>query len=416
MASNIPVYIGNETIAKLVEYCKEKRFTKFLLVCDQNTYPALGKKVEQALSGQGYDVVTACLAGKEIIADERYLIQVFLKTDNQERIFLAVGSGTLTDLARFVSFKTKSAFISLPTAASVDGFTSIGAPLVVEGLKKTLICQPPIALFADLPTLCGAPRLLTAAGFGDMIGKLLSIADWELGHLLWDERYDAPIAGRARRAALQCAGLAGEIGQGTEQGIVPLMEGLVESGFCMLDFGNTSPAAGAEHLISHLWEMKLLREHRPAIFHGTKVGVASILSARWYAQVLQINREEAARRLAGGSFGSPVAQIQSIRDTFGSTAGEIIEEQKDFIYMSDESLNSLKQNILDQWQEIQEIAQRVPAPGQMAVWLQTAGSPITGESLGLNADEIRQGLDFSHYLRKRFTVNKLRILLGISAG
>ncbi len=38
------------------------------------------------------------------------------------------------------------------------------------------------------------------------------------------------------------------------------MEGLIEAGFCMLDFGNSNPASGAEHHMSHYWEMKLLRE------------------------------------------------------------------------------------------------------------------------------------------------------------
>lgn len=412
MPNNLPVYIGKETIARLIEFCEEKNYTKFLLVCDQNTYPVLGEAVENALLAQGYNVITACLTGKEVIADEHYLIQVLVKADREERIFLAVGSGTLTDISRFISFKTKTSFISLPTAASVDGFTSIGAPLVVEGLKKTHISQAPIALFADLPTLCRAPGLLTAAGYGDLIGKFLSAADWKLGHILWDEAYDAEIDSRMRAAVMKCAHLAPEVRQGLETGIQPLMMGLIESGFCMLDFGNSNPASGAEHHISHFWEMLLLNEHRPAIFHGVKVGVASILTAAWYARIRQISQAEVAELLKDASFGAADGQVEAIRKVFGPVADEIIEYQKPFLYMTDQALDALKQRIVARWAEVQEIAAQTPEPSALTEWLQAAGSPVTGQELGFSEEEVLMGINYGHYLRKRFTINKLRLLLG----
>jgi glycerol-1-phosphate dehydrogenase [NAD(P)+] len=297
----------------------------------------------------------------------------------------------------------------------VDGFTSIGAPLVVEGLKKTYISQAPIALFADLPTLCKAPRLLTAAGYGDMVGKLLSAADWKLGHILWDEKYDPEIDRRMRLAIDQSAYLAPEISQGLESGIRPLMEGLIESGFCMLDFGNSNPASGAEHHISHFWEMRLLNEHRPAIFHGVKVGVASIHTSAWYARIRQTSQAEAAELLKDGSFGASDEQVRTIRSAFGAVAEQLIEEQKPFIYMTEEALSALKQRIVDRWAEVHEIAAQTPDPATLTKWLKDAGSPVTGQELGFSEEEVLMGINYGHYLRKRFTVNKLRLLLGFPA-
>ena len=415
MPNNLPVYVGNETIARLIEFCKEKSYSKFLLVCDQNTYSVLGKAVESALLAQGYDVVTACLTGKEVIADEHYLIQVLIKADREERIFLAIGSGTLTDISRFISFKTRTSFISLPTAASVDGFTSIGAPLVVGGMKKTYISQAPVALFADLPTLCRAPGLLTAAGYGDLMGKFLSAADWRLGHILWDEKYDAEIDRRMRAAVMKAAHLATEIRQGLETGIQPLMTGLIESGFCMLDFGNSNPASGAEHHISHFWEMLLLNQHRPAIFHGVKVGVASIFTSAWYARVRQISQAEVAVLLKDASFGPADEQVRAIRAAFGPVADEIIEDQKPFLSMTEQALEALKQRIVARWAEVQDIAAQTPEPATLIQWLQAAGSPVTGQELGFSEEEVLMGINYGHYLRKRFTINKLRLLLGFSA-
>ena len=279
MHRNLPVYIGKETMEKLLEYCGQNRLEKFLLVADERTFAALGRRVEEALSTAGCDVKTVVLAGAEVIADANYVMQVLLNVDGEDRTFLAVGSGTITDITRFVSHRLKAAFISLPTAPSVDGFTSIGAPMIIWGLKETIIAQPPKAIFADLPTLENAPKELIASGFGDMVGKFTSVADWRLGHLVWDEPFDEAIAQRSYEAATDCVRHAAEIGKATEAGVRVLMEGLVESGMCMLDFGSSRPASGAEHHCSHYWEMRLLLEGRPAVLHGAKVGVASIKMA-----------------------------------------------------------------------------------------------------------------------------------------
>ncbi len=230
------------------------------MVVDSNTIPGAGQNCRDGVENTGFDLITVHLKGKEIIADERYLMQVFLQLDRKERVFLAVGSGTITDICRFVSHRSRNPFISMPTAPSVDGFTSIGAPLVVGGLKLTYLCQSPVALFADLPTLAHAPQPLIAAGVGDLLGKLLSAADFKIGHILWGELFDEQIYQRTRQAALGCIEHIDEICCGAEDGVKFLMEGLIEAGFCMLDFGNSNPASGAEHHMSHYWEMKLLRE------------------------------------------------------------------------------------------------------------------------------------------------------------
>ena len=77
--------------------------------------------------------------------------------------------------------------------------------MIIEGVKKTVYCHAPIAIFGDISTLCAAPQPMIAAGFGDMLGKYTSIADWRLGRLLWDEPYDEAIAQRTLDAVQQCA-------------------------------------------------------------------------------------------------------------------------------------------------------------------------------------------------------------------
>ncbi len=402
-----PVYIGNGAIAELLTFLQQQGFRKLALVCDDNTFPALGQRVADALQAQRVDVNVIQLQGKNgdsLVADEVALIDVLTRTRRDEQVFLAVGGGTITDITRFCSYTSRVGFISLPTAPSVDGFTSLGAPLVIGGLKKTLICQAPLAVFADLPTLCAAPQRLLAAGFGDMIGKINSATDWQIGHLLHDEEYDDGITHRYFATALNCAEYAEGIGQREPEAVKVLMESLIESGFGMLDFGNSNPASGAEHHLSHLWEMMLLMTGRHALLHGAKVGTASVITAGWFQQLARLSGEDMAERMAHAHLPDKAAEEQRIRQVFGSTAEQLIAEQKYFLEMTPAQYESLKQRVLNQWDELRIVLMQVPAPEQIAQWLQAAGGPVRPEQLGLTSEDISQAIHNAFYLRNRFTV------------
>ena len=67
-------------------------------------------------------VTPVILAGTEVVADERSLVQVLVDAAPESDAYLAVGAGTITDIVRFVSDRNWRPFISVPTAPSVDGF------------------------------------------------------------------------------------------------------------------------------------------------------------------------------------------------------------------------------------------------------------------------------------------------------
>jgi glycerol-1-phosphate dehydrogenase [NAD(P)+] len=411
---HLPVYVGPDALPELMRFCREHQLQHFVLVADDNTYRALGQRAEAELRGQGFDVLTVILKGDDIGADARSSFQVLLALDRVPRIFIAVGSGTITDVVRVISHRIGSEFISLPTAASVDGFTSIGAPTVIDGAKITVNAHGPLAVFGDLPTLCAAPQPMIAAGFGDLLAKLTSVADWELGALLWDEPYDAEIARRSRAAALGAAARADAVAAASEEGVRDLFDGLIESGFCMLDFGETRPASGYEHHISHFWEMKLLREGRHAVLHGAKVGIAVRISAQRYDVIRAMSRAEAADRLAEFTPPTRTAQEQVIRDAYGPIADQIIPIQAPFLDLTATDYRRLAENIVANWDAIQRIAATVPPDSEIKGWLRRAGGPVVGAEIGLSDDEIAQGIACGHYYRDRFTVGKLSWMLGVS--
>ena len=411
-----PVVIDEQAVEQLVAYCQANGLHKLLVVSDRNTQRVLGERVESALQTAGLDVKRAFLDEDEPVADALRVFRVLLACDDQPRTLIAVGSGTVTDITRFVSHRTGVDFIAMPTAPSVDGFTSIGAPLIIDGVKISIICQPPRAIFADLNVLAAAPRSMIAAGFGDMLGKFTSIADFRLGHLLWDEPYDETIARRTLGAAQLCVDQAVEIGNGSPTGIHSLMDALVESGFCMLDFGNSRPASGAEHHYSHYWEMTLLQENRPAILHGAKVGFATILVAQMYEQIGQLSRDQVSDVLEGATLPLRSQELAQIEAAYGDLAAEIIAIQRPFLAMTETQFDQVKTKILQHWESIQQIAADVPSAQQFTTLLQTVGGPTNPAALGLSEAEIQQGAAAGHYLRDRFTVRKLAYFLPLKAA
>jgi glycerol-1-phosphate dehydrogenase [NAD(P)+] len=411
--NRLPVYIGPDATSRMVHYCREHGLSHFAMIVDHNTYRAVGEAAEAALRGQGWDVLTVMLEGDDIIADACYVFQTMLALDHEPRTFVAVGSGTITDITRFVSHRSGRDFISLPTAPSVDGFTSIGAPMVIEMVKTTVNCQGPLAVFADLPALCAAPRKMLAAGFGDMLAKFTASADWELGSLFGGDPFVASIAERMRAATWECGNRAGEIATGSCEGVNALMDGLIESGFCLLEYGSTLPASGWEHHISHTLEMKLLREGRHSILHGAKVGIGVLASARRYGIVREMGREEAAGRLQARPLPDVEEEIRGIRAAYGPIADGIIAVQQPWLSMTAEEFGALKGLVLEQWDKILRIAEVVPPAELMQGWIAGASGPVTGPEAGLSEEEVALATAWARCLKDRMTIGRLSWMLGI---
>ena len=171
------VTIDQDAINHLLKFCKENQLHDLLVVSDRNTRRVLGQRVEEALKGAGFDVKSAFFDEDEPVADGEHVMHVLLACDRKPRTFIAIGGGTITDITRVVSHRTRCEFISMPTAPSVDAYASIGAPLIINGVKISIWAHAPIAIIADIDVLCNSPRAMIAAGFGDMIANDPKFAD-----------------------------------------------------------------------------------------------------------------------------------------------------------------------------------------------------------------------------------------------
>jgi glycerol-1-phosphate dehydrogenase [NAD(P)+] len=288
-----PVVLESGAIKQVAPFLKESSFTRITIAADANTYAVVGHRLKGLIEEAGIavqDILIKPDQQGDVIADEASLIQLILSLKaTSAQAVIAVGSGTLHDISRFSAYTVGIPFISVPTAPSVDGFNSKGAPVLLRGDKITIATIGPAAIFADLDILVEAPTALVAAGFGDMLGKYTSLFDWRYGSLAGGEPYSPVVAELTINALGQCVEHIDEIAARSPEGIRILTSALLESGFAMLLFGQSHSASGAEHHLSHYWEMEFLRRGRRQILHGAKVGVACAQISELYHQLAEVS-------------------------------------------------------------------------------------------------------------------------------
>lgn len=414
------VVIEKGALYALPEYAQQRGYSELLLVADRRTREAAGQELLERCEAAGLRARLCVLTEDEhgeLAADERVLVQLLLHVTPSAQAIVAVGSGTIHDAVRFVAHKTDRVFLSVPTAPSVDGFASVGAPLIIGGFKQTLPACAPEAIFADLELLSRSPRAMIAAGFGDMLGKYTSLADWQLGQVLFGEPYCELAAEMTRRGLELCVEYADDIAAGTELGCAKLMEGLTLSGISMLLIGHSRPASGAEHHLSHYWEMRFLQEKRRALLHGAKVGVAAVLMAERYAEAAALSAEKAAAaiaaRRASGDMPTLSRALAEIEVGYGSIADSVLAENgiaaggEDAAATYAAEQEALAERIAERWEAIRRVCASVPAPEVLAGLLERAGGPVTVEQLGVEPELLQDSLSYALYVRNRYTILRL---------
>ena len=274
----------------LVKFVQKKEWRHLLVIADVTTQTVGYSPLQKALLTVGIDVTLVTLSPNkqgDVAADELAVVQVMLELDDSVDALIALGAGTIHDVTRFCAAKAKIPFLSVPTAPSVDGFTSKGAPLIIRGKKITYQLVSPIAVFIPSDIIRDAPRALVAAGVGDMLGKYTSLLDWRFGAFDGQEPFCPVVARLTEQALFDCVKALPDIYAEKAEGLDQLMDSLILSGIAMLIFGHSHPASGGEHHLSHYWEMDFLTHERPAVLHGTKVAIATMELIDTYKTMIQ---------------------------------------------------------------------------------------------------------------------------------
>lgn len=307
------IRVGSGVMQELPGILRDLGASHIFLVTDNYTYEAAGRQVEQLLDQAGLAYHKRVFQTETPLVPNEYALgSVLAAMTSQDDMLLAVGSGTLNDVTKYVSARTGIPYVIAATAPSMDGYASTVAPTILDGFKTTLPAVYPAAIVADVDILKDAPMPMLTAGFGDIIGKFTSLADWRLSHQLNGEYYCPEVAGVIEAAVETCAANAQALAQREPQAIQAVTEALILSGLAMGMVGVSRPASGAEHQMAHYWEMDALRRGEVHPLHGNAVGVGTVLAASLY--------EMAAEYLPQGFAAPDKGQILACLQAAGSCA------------------------------------------------------------------------------------------------
>ena len=139
---NVPidvVVVEESAVEQLVGYVKGRGWSRPFVVMDANTEQAAGSRVVDELSRANLHVRAFSFPERSgLLADETSVSRLEGAWQDSTDSMVAVGSGVITDTTRYVASLTGREFVSVPTAASMDGYASSLAVMEFEGDEDEL--------------------------------------------------------------------------------------------------------------------------------------------------------------------------------------------------------------------------------------------------------------------------------------
>ncbi len=393
----------------LVEYLRDfYNSSDCLLVADKRTFKAAGAEVEDKLLKAGLRIKKFIIPdhnGESPATDDKTK-DLFIKNAPEVDIFIAVGSGVVNDLTKWVAYLRGKPYIVVPTAASMNGYASANVAASVDGLKVLFHAEACKALFAIPSILESAPFELTTSGLGDVIAKSVSSSDWKLNQFLFDEYYcqfSVDLLKDLEPIYLQNPKKIKKLDKKT---IEALFRALFYSSVAMTITGTSSPASGGEHLISHTLDMIAYRDGVNHDYHGLQVGISTVLTAALYEKVLSVD--------------APIFKpLQEKVDSefWGSLTNVVEVEYKKKLPKSKLVIEKLSNQ--PTWKELQRtLRKNLVSSKILKNCLKEAGAAhrfldISNDGHPLKRKEFYKTVLCANQMRERFTILDLAFMVGV---
>ncbi len=408
------IEISHNAISLLPSFLKEDNYKKPFFVYDMNTYQVAGKIVEEVATLNHISFEKIVLSYEYLVPDETSLGEILTAYDRSCDIIIGVGSGTINDLCRFVSFQLHLPFYIIATAASMDGYASDCAPLITKNMKVTYQTHTPSGIIASTEILKNTSLEMISAGVGDILGKYTSLCDWELSHLVTGEYYCPFITDLVKKSMATMVDNLAHIPQKEEKVIGTIMEALVLSGIAMSYAGNSRPASGSEHHLSHYWEMQFLFKGRKPILHGTKVGVATVMVLKMYEHLKNsvIDFDRAMEKAQ--SFSKTHWELDMKR-MYRSASTQVIALEKTAQKNKSQQIVKRIEFYKANWNQIIDLLnQNLPTSQAVEKMLTSINAPTSPAEIGVDDQMFVDSVLGAKELRNRFGLLQLLFDLGIS--
>lgn len=392
---------------------------RLLLVCDENTWRVAGEAVAAGFVGTSWEVDKLGViepAGKHAVCDDENIAHVreCLASGSYTGV-IAVGAGTVNDIAKMASFQVGLPYVVVTTAPSMNGYTSKIAAILSNGVKTTQPCQVPLAVFCDLEVMALAPYRMIASGLGDLLSKPVSNADWRLGARLAGAAYSTFPLEMIEAAGRALEGVAARLPSRELDAVRGLCEALCLSGMAMAAAGTSSPASGGEHLISHYLDMVAIAQGREHDFHGCQVGVGTMATAALYERFLALDPESididacVARHLPWDIYQRTLAQRF---DRYGLT--DAVVEHCGKLYPDRHTLRQRLWQLIRDWDDIlKDVSASLWTSSRIRQELEDADCPRAFEDIDVEPGLAREAVLQCKDIRARYTILHLASEIGM---
>ncbi|MDP4093683.1 MAG: iron-containing alcohol dehydrogenase family protein [Bacillota bacterium] len=269
---SIPVIleVGPGKLDNLGQYIKKTGISKYVVFYGQGIREMFGEKVAQSLYSDN---------SLEFLEDHDFddnfiekLIPAAFAIPSQTEAIIGIGGGKVLDVAKYIAFLNNLPFISVPTSTAHDGFASSGCSLYVNGRRTTVHARMPYGIVVDTSIIKTSPEKFIFSGIGDIISKITAVFDWQFEESKGITTVDDFAVMMAKKSVNSIARMPFESIK-EDFFIKELVDSLTMSGISMEIAGNSAPASGSEHLISHALD-KL--NEKPQL-HGIQVGIATYI-------------------------------------------------------------------------------------------------------------------------------------------
>lgn len=405
-------HVGEDAHERLAAAAREMGMRNALVVADENTLAAAGERIHKALTDAGCALHPKTF-GPEPLDATMDLANEVAEAGKDADGYIAIGAGSLSDLAKQAGSDQQKPVLLYATAASMNGYTSGITALKVNGLKRTIPCAPATGVYADPVIVAEAPPRLAAAGLADFLSKGSSSSDWRAAHFLRGEDYNEDAMVFYRGVQERVLDHASGVGLGEPESVAEILEALLLSGLSMLVAGSSSPASGGEHLISHFIDMKQALYGTPHDLHGVQVGVATIHCLELWEQILALDPQALDIDALVAAQPGAATIHQWIEEDWGPIAPEITAQWEAKALDAD-GLRAELIRFRDGFDTLSQQLRAVYLPANtVRDAIEAAGGPTRPEEMNAPIEEYRKALARARFIRSRFTVLDLAAELGV---
>lgn len=259
--------VGDGTINGLGTYLKDSELNNVVIFFGNGLIELFGKRIIENLINDGINIIDYRELDTVKIED---ITELAFSIDGNCSAIIGIGGGKVIDTAKYAAYLRKLPFISIPTSASSDGFSSASASLIVNGRRKSVPARMAYGIVVDTEIIKGAPDKFIYSGIGDMVSKITAVYDWQYEESLGLATVNDFAVMVAKKAVNSFVRTPFESIK-DNLFLRELVESLTLSGIANEVAGGSTPTSGSEHLISHALDK--MSEH-PQL-HGIQVGIAT---------------------------------------------------------------------------------------------------------------------------------------------